>query len=144
MDISVITFSTSACRSDYRARLDIMARELATLAPDIVLLQDVFATADGRYNTATTLARRLGMTVAFHPARFGIRHLDGRPIESHSGLAVLARARIRRSMRIELHSEGRDGERIGQLVEIVHGATTLLAVNVSDRSRARRSAIAAE
>jgi endonuclease/exonuclease/phosphatase family metal-dependent hydrolase len=130
MEISVLTLSTSACRGDYRARLDLMVRETAALAPDIILLQDVFATADGRYNTAAMMARCLGMAAAFHPARPAERHLDGRAIECHTGLAVLGRTAIRGSMRIELPSDADGGERIAQIAELDIDGCEILVVNL--------------
>lgn len=67
-----ITFDTSSCRDDYRARLGVMTKELQMLTPDILLLQNVFATADDRYNTAAHLARQLRM----HGREFGEPRLD--------------------------------------------------------------------
>lgn len=128
--LAAITFGTSSCHDDYRARLTIMARELAFLSPDILLLQDVFATADHRYNTAAYLARHLQMRAAFHPARPKVRHLDGRPIESHCGLAVLTRHRLVSSMKIDLPCDARDGERIAQFVDLNIDGMRLLVVNM--------------
>ncbi len=128
--LAATSFSTSSCDDDYRARLGIMARELALRSPDILLLQDVFATADHRYNTAAYLARHLHMHASFHPARPKTRHLDGRPIDSHCGLAVLSRHRIVASMKIDLPRDMRDGERIAQFVDLDVAGTRLLVVNV--------------
>ena len=76
---NAITFDTSSCRDDYRARLSVMTKELQMLSPDILLLQNVFATADNRYNTAAHLARQQHMKCTFLPMRPKLRHLDGRP-----------------------------------------------------------------
>lgn len=128
--LAAVTFSTSSCHDDYRARLTIMARELAYLSPDILVLQDVFATADHRYNTAAYLARHLHMQAAFHPARPKVRHLDGRPIDSHCGLAVLTRHRLVSSAKIDLPGDARDGERIAQFVDLDIDGVRLLVVNM--------------
>ena len=128
--ITTLTFGTSACDDDYRTRLTVMARELALLSPDILLLQDVFATADHRYNTAAHLARHLGLHYAFQPARPKIRHLDGRPIDSHCGLAVLTRHRLIASAKIDLPQDVRDGERIAQFVDLDIDGMRLLVINV--------------
>ena len=128
--LRALTFSTSSCDDDYRTRLTIMARELAFLSPDILLLQDVFATADHRYNTAAFLARHLHMQVAFHPVRPKIRHLDGRPIDSHCGLAVLTRYRLVSSAKIDLPRDARDGERIAQFVDLDVDGVRLMVVNM--------------
>ena len=144
--LAATSFSTSSCQDDYRVRLSIMARELAFQSPDILLLQDVFATADHKYNTAAYLARHLHMRAAFHPARPKMRHLDGRPVDSHCGLAVLSRHHIVASVKIGLPHDTRDGERIAQFVDLDVAGTRLLVVNVrvshlADKDALRRHQI---
>lgn len=128
--ISAITFDTSSCRDDYKARLGVMTQDLKMLAPDILLLQNVFATADNRYNTAAHLARALSMECAFLPMRPKVRYLDGRATQSHSGLAILSRHPILGSGRIELPRDPRDGQRIAQLCDIDIAGTRLLVANI--------------
>ncbi|MEK9722971.1 MAG: hypothetical protein VW405_05730 [Rhodospirillaceae bacterium] len=59
MLITAVTLNTWKCDSDYVARLPLMASALADTRPDLVLLQGVFATVDGRHDTAMFLAREL-------------------------------------------------------------------------------------
>jgi endonuclease/exonuclease/phosphatase family metal-dependent hydrolase len=127
---SALTFDTSSCRDDYRARLNVMTKGLQVLASDILLLQNVFATADNRYNTAAHLAHRLGMHCAFLPMRPKVRHLDGRPVQSHSGLAILSRHGIVNSGHIELPRDPRDGQRVAQFADIDIQGTRLLVANI--------------
>lgn len=127
---SAITFDTSSCRDDYRSRLTVMTNELQVLAPDILLLQNAFATADNRYNTAAHIARHLRMQCAFLPMRPKVRHLDGRPIESHSGLAILSRHTIVDSGHIVLPCDARDGQRIVQFADLDIEGTHLLIANI--------------
>jgi endonuclease/exonuclease/phosphatase family metal-dependent hydrolase len=127
---SAITFDTSSCRDDYRSRLAVMTKRLQSLTPDILLLQNVFATADNRFNTAAHLARQLHMQCAFLPMRPKVRHLDGRPIESHSGLAILSRHPIIDAGHIELPRDPRDGRRLAQFADIVIEGTHLLIANI--------------
>lgn len=128
--LNAVTFDTSSCRDDYRARLGVMAKGLLALSPDILLLQNVFATPDNRYNTAGHLARHLRMHCAFLPLRPKVRHLDGRPIESHSGLAILSRHAIVDAGHIELPSDPRDGRRIAQFADIDLNGIRLLVANI--------------
>lgn len=125
-----VTFDTGSCRDDYRMRLRIMARDLRQAAPDILLLQNVFATADNRYNTAGQLAQHLGMRCAFLPMRPKVRHLDGRPIDSWSGLAILSRHPILDTVRATLPCDGRDGERIVQFADLDIAGTRLMVANI--------------
>jgi endonuclease/exonuclease/phosphatase family metal-dependent hydrolase len=127
---NAITFDTSSSRDDYRARIGVMTKDLKVLAPDILLLQNVFATADNRYNTAAHLARALHMQCAFLPMRPKLRYLDGRQTRSHSGLAVLSRHPILDKGRIELPSDPRDGQRIAQLCDLDVDGTRLLVANI--------------
>jgi endonuclease/exonuclease/phosphatase family metal-dependent hydrolase len=127
---TAITFDTSSCRDDYRTRLDVMTEGLLALSPDVILLQNVFATADNRYNTAAHLARNLGLRCAFMPMRAKIRHLDGRPIQSLSGLAVLSRHKIIDTGHIELPCDPRDGQRRAQFADIDLQGSRLLVANI--------------
>lgn len=133
---NAITFDTSSCRDDYRARLGVMTKELQTLTPDILLLQNVFATADNRYNTAAHLARQLRMQCAFLPMRPKLRYLDGRSIQSHSGLAILSRHAIVNGGHIELPCDPRDGQRIAQFADIELQGTRVLVANIQLGHRA--------
>lgn len=107
-----------------------MARDLRAVSPDILLLQNVFATSDHRYNTAGHLAQHLGMRCTFLPARPKVRHLDGRPIDSFSGLAILSRHPIVDAVRAPLPCDARDGERIVQFADLDVAGTRLLVANI--------------
>jgi endonuclease/exonuclease/phosphatase family metal-dependent hydrolase len=107
-----------------------MQTGLSALAPDILLLQEVFSSRDGKYNTAKVLAETLGMKTAFHSARAKIRRLDGEPIACASGLAILSRPELVWSERLVLPCDPRDGERIAQFAEIRVDRLRLLIVNL--------------
>jgi endonuclease/exonuclease/phosphatase family metal-dependent hydrolase len=126
---TAVTFDTSSCRNDYRTRIDVMTQALISVSPDILLLQNVFATADNRHNTAAHIARALHMQCAFLPVRPKIRYLDGRPTQSHSGLAILSRHTIIDAGRIELPCDPRDGERIAQFVDLDLNGMRLMVAN---------------
>jgi endonuclease/exonuclease/phosphatase family metal-dependent hydrolase len=128
--LSAVTLNTWNCQGDYRRRLAAMMQGLAVLAPDIVLLQEVFSDRDGRDNTAKHLAAKLGLNCAFHPARTKTRRLNGEEIRCSSGLAILSRHPILWSERFVLPSDPRDGERIVQFSEIALDRTRLLLVNL--------------
>jgi len=127
---TAMTFDTSSCRDDYRARVDVMTQALSLAAPDILLLQNVFATADNRHNTASHLANALHMQCAFLPVRPKIRYLDGRPTQSHNGLAILSRHAVIDAGRIELPCDPRDGERIAQFVDLDIDGMRLMVANI--------------
>lgn len=127
---SAITFNTWNCQGDYRRRLTLMDAALGELAPDLVLLQEVFADRNRTEDTARHLGRRLGMKVAAHPARAKMRRLGDEAIACTSGLAILSRHDIVWSEKVVLPQDPRDGERIAQFAEIRIGRMRLLAVNL--------------
>jgi len=128
--LSALTLNTWNCQGAYRDRLAAMAHGLAPLAPDIVLLQEVFSNRDGSDNTARFLAKELNVSYAYHPARTKTRRLAGESILCSSGLAVLSRHSIVWSERLVLPGDPRDGERIAQFTEIAIDRTRLLIVNL--------------
>ena len=130
LSLSVITFNTWNCQGDYRTRLTLMETGLRALAPDLLLLQEVFATPRECENTARFLAKQLDMKVTFHPARAKVRRLNGEAITCTSGLAILSRHNIVWSEKVVLPQDPRDGERIAQFAEIRIGRARLLVVNL--------------
>lgn len=116
----IVTLNTWKCDGDYPARLTGMARTLERLQPDLVLLQEVFATGDGRADTAAFLAGALGLVATPAPARFKPRAFDGRDVPSSSGLALLSRQALREHHVLTLPADDRDGERLAQLARWQH------------------------
>lgn len=115
--VRVVTFNTWKNDGDYAARLDAMAAGLRALVPDVLLLQEVFRTADGAADTGRSLAHALGLALAYAPARRKPRRWRGDEVDSESGLAVLVRGEIERVERLELSSDPRGGERIALLAD---------------------------
>jgi endonuclease/exonuclease/phosphatase family metal-dependent hydrolase len=88
-----------------------MADQLAALAPDVVVLQEVFAAPEAGAHTGDALATALVMDQIHEAARPGPRrHGDG-AVESTSGLSLLSRIPINNHQRIELPADS-GGERI--------------------------------
>ncbi len=114
----LVTLNTWKGDGAYRRRLRLIAAGLARIAPDVVCLQESLCTADGRLDTAGSLARRLGFAWAWAPARYKRRCIEGRSWPCHSGLAMLARGIIARQGRIALPSHPRDPERLAQWIDI--------------------------
>lgn len=126
--VSLITLNTWKCDGDYRRRLELMGQGLESLSPDILLLQEAFA-SDGGAHTAQALSRRLGLSLCYQPARRRQRICEGRARPSWSGMAVLSRLPIRRHTRLALPTHPEDGERVAQLVELGLGEARLLVIN---------------
>jgi endonuclease/exonuclease/phosphatase family metal-dependent hydrolase len=126
----IVSLNTWKCDGDYRHRLGLMAEGLATLAPDLLLLQEVFATDDGQADTAAFLASTLSMHVAAVPARRKHRMFEGQSCLSTSGLAVLSRQAIKSWQALDLPCDEADGERIALLASVSHRGQDLWLANL--------------
>jgi len=125
--VRILTLNTWKNEGPYVSRLRAMASGLRALAPDVVLLQEVFRTAGGEAHTSVALADALGMVHAYAPGRSKLRSWQGRDVPSESGLAILARGPLTRVERRVLPSDDAGGERIVLLVEARIRGLTLLA-----------------
>lgn len=117
-DLRLVTFNTWKGDGAYGRRLPAMAAYLEALQPDIVALQEVLIAPELGHDTAAYLASALGMKVAAVPLRRKRRDIEGRTVDSWSGLAVLSRRPVSRSKTILLPTDPRDGERAALAVEI--------------------------
>ena len=122
----IVTLNTWKNEGDYARRLELMAKGLAALSPDVVLLQEVFVAP--RADTAARLAQALGMQVSSFPARLKRRRHLGQLVLSTSGLAVLSRTRAD-CQALALSSHPLDGERIAVRADLA-GAQPLRLLNL--------------
>jgi endonuclease/exonuclease/phosphatase family metal-dependent hydrolase len=118
----IVSLNTWKCDGVYARRLPQMIEGIGRLQPDIVLLQEVFATDDGRYDTAGSMAEALSLDCVRAPSRYKTRQVDGRPFPSSCGQAVLTRLPVLERHIVDLPMLLEDGERIAQLVKLsFHG-----------------------
>jgi endonuclease/exonuclease/phosphatase family metal-dependent hydrolase len=109
--LSIVTLNTWKNDGDYPRRLALMAGQLAALAPDIVVLQEVFAAPELGAHTGDALAEALAMDQIHEAARAGQRRHGDESVESTSGLSLLSRIPIESHQRLELPADS-EGERI--------------------------------
>ncbi len=126
---TILTLNTWKCDGDYVRRLQLMADALAALDPDVIMLQEVFASADGAWDTSVHLAEVLDMRRAYHPARFKKRCVNGTPSDSYSGLAVLSHGRQRDHHAFPLPGTDGDGDRWAQSIVIETEGQPVRVVN---------------
>jgi len=141
--VRLITLNTWKGDGAYTKRLDAMAAALAALSPDIVTLQEVLAAPAAGYDTAAHLARSLGMSAAVLPLRHKPRLVEGRTVDSTSGLAVLSRWPIQAKRSVPLAADARDGERAALIAGIdMQGKSITIAcihlTHLSDGKELRR------
>jgi len=149
--VTVVTLNTWKCDGDYFARVQAIAEGLKALDADIVLLQEVFASADGAIHTGEAVRERLRLPHVHAPARRKARALAGHDLESTSGLSVLTRLPVTEDDVLALPSDPADGERIAQIVTLDWNGGPLVVVNThlthlagADALRIRQLAAIAE
>jgi endonuclease/exonuclease/phosphatase family metal-dependent hydrolase len=140
----ILTLNTWKCDGAYRQRLAAMVRGLSAWQPDVVLLQEAFATDDGHADTARHLAQALGMIATVAPARHKVRVFEGHHCPSRSGLALLTREPPPAHHVLQLPSDPADGERIAQLARLVHQGQTFWMANVHLTHLSHASALRAQ
>ncbi len=128
--LRLVTINTWKCDGDYAARLIVLERQLAALAPDVVAIQEAFASVDGRFDTAAHLAAHLGMTFTYLPERRKSRRVEGQLLDSHSGLAVLTRRPVDEHAFLPLPSTVDDGGRSALLLRWREGGMDVVLGNI--------------
>jgi endonuclease/exonuclease/phosphatase family metal-dependent hydrolase len=124
----IVTLNTWKNEGDYPRRLDLMARGLGALSPDVVCLQECFAGAGE--DTAARLADALGFMGYARPARGKSRPHGGAQVDCTSGLAILTREpAIAESVRA-LTSNAADGGRIAQRLDLAVSGRRLRVLNL--------------
>lgn len=124
----IVTFNTWKNEGEYERRLDLMARGLAALAPDVVCLQECFI--GGGRDTATSLASALGQDCHARPSRAKPRLHAGTTVVSSSGLAILSRLPALAESACALASHLADGERIAQRLDLAVEGRRLRILNL--------------
>jgi endonuclease/exonuclease/phosphatase family metal-dependent hydrolase len=142
MKVRVATLNTWKGEGLYTQRMELISQGFLALNPDIVMLQEVLVSKDGRLDTGRFLADRLDLAYAFQAARLKPRVLEGKRVECYSGLAVLSRGPMSALQPLQLSDDARDGDRYCQLVsvELPVGSVTVAnthLTHLSDRDDLR-------
>ncbi len=128
--LRIATLNTWKNEGEHSARLAAMVAGLRVLAPDVLLLQEVFRAADGAADTGRDLAAALGLALAYAPARAKPRLWHGAPVPSESGLAILVRGEVVSARTLSLPSSPRGGERVALLARLRVDGVDLLAASL--------------
>lgn len=126
----VLSLNTWKCDGDYTHRLALMAQGLHSQEPDVVLLQEVFASEEGLYDTAQHLAQALSLTCLRAPSRRKPREVQGRVVASSCGLALLTRLPVLQTQVLELPNTPEDGERIAHITQLSSQGQLFWVANV--------------
>lgn len=124
----ILTLNTWKCDGPYSLRLQAMAAGIRALNPDVVALQECFASVDGQHDTAWYLSHALGLHAHWAPARRKQRWVQGQQVDSWSGMAVLSRHPAIECVSLQLPSNPADGGRLAQMALLRLAAGTTLAL----------------
>ena len=114
----IVTINTWKGDGNYDWRMQMMARELYVLEPDVICLQESVQTVDFQIDTADYLADILDMDMIYAPARLKQRSIERFEFLCHSGLAILSATPIDRHWLTSIPTSAEDPERMalsGQL-----------------------------
>lgn len=146
--LRVATINTAKGSGSYTDRIDALIEGLAVLDLDVIALQEALLSHDGSLDTARALAGGLRMHCAYLPARRKKRLIEGRCVESWSGLAVLARRPVVDVATRRLPSVDADGDRVALYCGIAAEGRAVRVANVHlthlpDASTVRASQLSA-
>ena len=127
---SLITLNTWKNGGDYARRLTLIGEQVAALAPDVVVLQEVFAAPGIGLSTADSLAAALTMHSLHAPARAKPRPHGGAMVDSSSGLAVMTRVPVTSHRRVSLPPDPDGGERVALIAQIPWHHLAIAIVNL--------------
>jgi endonuclease/exonuclease/phosphatase family metal-dependent hydrolase len=128
--IRVATLNTWKCDGAYPERLTGIRQQLKQADPDLVLLQEVFQSGDGRYDSLRELAEGFaGFHLVVNKGRFKQRRLKGPRIRSSSSLVIMSRYKILSHGVFSLAPAPDDAHRYCQFAAVRIGRQPVLVVN---------------
>ena len=108
----------------------ILAEQLAALKPAIVSCQECFYSDEGKADTLKFLADRLSMNYSFLPGRSKNRYLEGKWVDSQSGLGILSAYPLTAVNHLDLPMVLGDDDRKAQQGEVtLPSGKTILVTN---------------
>lgn len=128
--LRILTYNTWKCDGDYPRRLAVIHQQLSSIDFDILMLQEVFRSQCGQYDTLSELiCNRPDMYSYYHPGRRKVRSLKGQDLMSESGLAIISKFPIKRRGAFYLPVSADDTKRYCQWCVIETGKQDILLVN---------------
>lgn len=108
---SILSLNTWKCEPDYRARCNLLKKNLFELAPDIIALQEAFETADKHVSTTNEIAASMQMYSFSSSSRYKQRFYNGKMVDSYSNVSLLSKHPFFESEILPLQSNSADGGR---------------------------------
>ena len=129
-DFRIVTINTWKGDGNYDWRMQMMARELYSLEPDVICLQESVQTVDFQIDTADYLADVLDMDMIYAPARLKSRDIEKFEFLCHSGLAILSVNSIDRHWLTNIPTSVEDPERMALNAQLYHGNEQITITNL--------------
>ncbi len=126
----LLSINTWKGEGSYDWRMQMMARDLYALEPDVICLQEAVRTVDFQIDTAGYLADILEMEKIYAPARLKSRDIEKFEFLCHSGLAILSTTPIDRHWLTSMPTSGDDPERMALSGQMYHGNELITVTNL--------------
>ncbi|MFI5136319.1 MAG: endonuclease/exonuclease/phosphatase family protein [Sphingobacteriales bacterium] len=128
--LKIVTINTWKCDGNYTLRMRLLAGQLKDLKPDIIACQECFYSDEGNADTLKFLAGQLKMKHCFLPGRLKKRLLEGKWVESFSGLGILSAYPIAFVNQFDLPAVPEDNDRkVQQAVICLPAGENILVTN---------------
>ncbi|MDJ0623221.1 MAG: hypothetical protein QNJ17_09655 [Desulfocapsaceae bacterium] len=125
-----MTINTWKGDGNYDWRMQMMAKELYCLEPDVICLQESVQTVDFQIDTADYLADYLDMDMIYAPARLKNRDIEKFQFLCHSGLAILSANAIDRHWLTNIPTSAEDPERMALSAQLYLGNELFTITNL--------------
>ncbi|MBI1338938.1 hypothetical protein GC169_01840 [bacterium] len=123
--LRLVSLNTWKGDGAYSRRLDAMSRELVALAPDVLFLQEALRAPDADHDTSARLAADLGHHCIHAETRAKPRWVEGKLLDSTSGVAILSRTPLEMVEIVDLPTSEADGGRCALTASLRHAGRVL-------------------
>jgi endonuclease/exonuclease/phosphatase family metal-dependent hydrolase len=126
--LTIISINTWKGEDAYDIRMEYLRKQLVSLHPDLILLQECFEAPSIEKDTISYINKAFNYHLDYIQAREKFRSFDGFPVQSFSNMAVLSKLPILNSYHYPLPLADGDDMRFGQEIEffLENGKTAIL------------------
>jgi endonuclease/exonuclease/phosphatase family metal-dependent hydrolase len=126
--LTIISINTWKGEDAYDIRMEYLRKQLLSLNPDIILMQECFEAPSIEKDTISYINQAFNYHLDYIQAREKFRSFEGFPVHSFSNMAVLSKLPILNSYHYPLPMSDGDDMRFGQEIEffLENGKTAIL------------------
>lgn len=131
-DIVMLVATLNTWKNDgkYDDRIALSIQQAKVLNPDVFLLQEVFSSDNGEFNTVKTIAEGLNKKYYHTKARVKNRKMNGKELRSSAGLGIITDLPVKEHLSVDLPTNAQDGGRKAQTLVVEHEDGAIAFVNL--------------